>query len=172
MCHFYDSHMQVGLQAHTYTWISHYDTICITWRLDYNNPASYVSCGSLRNVVKPTNTSWLLFYSCCRHCIQICHFRQGWPLKRSVHSRHCSNFPLRKVLLEKYMTGLTPLIIQGEHKNTPWFQVPYFSIDNARVIYTKKVKIRKKNEHTRYTLGMKKGKNLERLITATSQARF
>ena len=29
-----------------------------------------------------------------------------------------------------------------------------------------------KNEHARYTLGMKKGKNLERLITATSQARF
>ena len=29
-----------------------------------------------------------------------------------------------------------------------------------------------KNEHVRYTLGMKKGKNLERLITATSQARF
>ena len=51
--------------------------------------------------------------------------------------------------------------------------LPYFSIDNARVIYTKKVKIRKKrNEHARYTLGMKKGKNLERLITATSQARF
>ena len=47
------------------------------------------------------------------------------------------------------------------------YQVPYFSIDNARVIY-KFVK----NEHARYTLGMKKGKNLERLITATSQARF
>ena len=29
-----------------------------------------------------------------------------------------------------------------------------------------------KNEHVRYTLGMKKGKNLERLIAATSQARF
>ena len=29
-----------------------------------------------------------------------------------------------------------------------------------------------KNEHARYTLGMKKGTNLERLITATSQARF
>ena len=29
-----------------------------------------------------------------------------------------------------------------------------------------------KNEHARYTLDMKKGKNLERLITATSQARF
>ena len=29
-----------------------------------------------------------------------------------------------------------------------------------------------KNEHARYTLGMKIGKNLERLITATSQARF
>ena len=46
-----------------------------------------------------------------------------------------------------------------------------FSIDNARVIYTKKSKF-VKNEHARYTLGMKKGKNLERLITATSQARF
>ena len=46
-----------------------------------------------------------------------------------------------------------------------------FSIDNARVIYTKKSKF-VKNEHVRYTLGMKKGKNLERLITATSQARF
>ena len=29
-----------------------------------------------------------------------------------------------------------------------------------------------KNEHAQYTLGMKKGKNLEKLITATSQARF
>ena len=29
-----------------------------------------------------------------------------------------------------------------------------------------------KNEYARYILGMKKGKNLERLITATSQARF
>ena len=29
-----------------------------------------------------------------------------------------------------------------------------------------------KNEHARYTSGMKKGKTLERLITATSQARF
>jgi len=40
-----------------------------------------------------------------------------------------------------------------------------------RVIYTKRSKFLK-NEHARYTLGMKKGKNLERLITATSQARF
>ena len=51
------------------------------------------------------------------------------------------------------------------------FQIPYFSIDNARVIYTKRSKFAK-NEHARYTLGMKKGKNLERLITATSQASF
>ena len=51
------------------------------------------------------------------------------------------------------------------------FRVPHFSIDNARVIYTKRSKF-VKNEHARYTLGMKKGKNLERLITATSQARF
>ena len=43
--------------------------------------------------------------------------------------------------------------------------------DNARVIYTKRSKF-VKNEHARYTLGMKNGKNLERLITATSQARF
>ena len=50
-------------------------------------------------------------------------------------------------------------------------QIPYFSIDNERVIYTKMSKF-VKNEHARYTLGMKKGKNLERLITATSQARF
>ena len=47
----------------------------------------------------------------------------------------------------------------------------HFSIDNARVIYTKRSKF-VKNEHARYTLGMKKGKNLERLITATSQAHF
>ena len=51
------------------------------------------------------------------------------------------------------------------------FLVPYFSIDNAHVIYTKRSKF-VKNEHARYTLGMKKGKNLEMLITATSQARF
>ena len=51
------------------------------------------------------------------------------------------------------------------------FKLPYFSIDKARVIYTKRSKF-VKNEHARYTLGMKKGKNLERLITATSQARF
>ena len=51
-------------------------------------------------------------------------------------------------------------------------QLPYFSIDNAHVIYTKKRSKFVKNEHARYTLGMKKGKNLERLITATSQARF
>ena len=50
--------------------------------------------------------------------------------------------------------------------------IPYYSIDNARVIYTKKRSKFVKNEHARYTLGMKKGKNLERLITATSQARF
>ena len=50
-------------------------------------------------------------------------------------------------------------------------KVPYFSIDNARVICAKRSKF-VKNEHARYTLGMKKGKNLERLITATSQARF
>ena len=50
-------------------------------------------------------------------------------------------------------------------------KLPYFSIDNARVIYTERSKF-VKNEHARYTLGMKKGKNLERLITATSQARF
>ena len=49
--------------------------------------------------------------------------------------------------------------------------LPFFSIDNARVIYTKRPKF-VKNEHSQYTLGMKKGKNLERLITATSQARF
>ena len=48
----------------------------------------------------------------------------------------------------------------------------FFSIDNARVIYTKKRSKFVKNEHARYTLGMKKGKNLERLITATSQACF
>jgi len=50
-------------------------------------------------------------------------------------------------------------------------EVPYFSIDNAHVIYTKRSKF-VKNEHARYTLGMKKGKNLERLITANSQAHF
>ena len=50
-------------------------------------------------------------------------------------------------------------------------KLPYFSIDNARVICKKRSKF-VKNEHARYTLGMKKGKNLERLITATSQARF
>ena len=50
-------------------------------------------------------------------------------------------------------------------------QLPYFSIDNARVIYKKRSKF-VQNEHARYTLCMKKGKNLERLITATSQARF
>ena len=46
--------------------------------------------------------------------------------------------------------------------------LPYFSIDNARVIYKKRSKF-VKNEHARYTLGMKKGKNLERLITATAK---
>ena len=51
------------------------------------------------------------------------------------------------------------------------YLIPYFSIDNARVIYRKRSKF-VKNEHVRYTLGTKKGKNLERLITATSQARF
>ena len=49
--------------------------------------------------------------------------------------------------------------------------VPYFSIDNARFIHKKRSKF-VKNEHARYTLGMKKGKNLERLIIPTSQARF
>jgi len=47
-----------------------------------------------------------------------------------------------------------------------------FFDDNARVIYTKRSKFVKKNEYARYTLVWKKGKNLERLITATSQARF
>jgi hypothetical protein len=62
--------------------------------------------------------------------------------------------------------------------------MPYFSIDNVRVTYTKKRSKFVKNEHARYTLeryersthknqgtvlpsSMKKGKNLERLITAT-----
>ena len=49
--------------------------------------------------------------------------------------------------------------------------LPDFSIDNARVIYTKKSKFLK-NEHARYTLEIWNLKNLERLITATSQARF
>ena len=56
-------------------------------------------------------------------------------------------------------------------KYFPVKELPYFSIDNARVIYTKRSKF-VKNEHARYTLGMEKGKNLERLITATSQAHF
>ena len=50
--------------------------------------------------------------------------------------------------------------------------LPYFSIDNARALSIQKRSKFVKNEHARYTLGMKKGKNLERLITATSQARF
>ena len=50
-------------------------------------------------------------------------------------------------------------------------KVPYFSIDNARVIYTKRSKF-VKNEHARYTLEIWNLKNLERLITAISQARF
>ena len=50
-------------------------------------------------------------------------------------------------------------------------QLPYFSIDNARVIYKKRSKF-VRNEHVPYKLGMKKSKNLEKLITATSQARF
>ena len=57
-------------------------------------------------------------------------------------------------------------------KNTS-INLPYFSIDNARALsIQKRSKFVKKNEHARYTLGMKKGKNLERLTTATSQARF
>ena len=53
------------------------------------------------------------------------------------------------------------------------------SVSNYRIFrsITRALSIQKrskfvKNEHARYTLGMKKGKNLERLITATSQARF
>jgi len=61
----------------------------------------------------------------------------------------------------------TVLVIWNSQK-----YIPYFSIDNARVIYTKKVKIRKKWTCAVYIRSMKKGKNLERLITATSQARF
>ena len=59
------------------------------------------------------------------------------------------------------------MLITGHKKG----YIPYFSIDNARVIYTKRSKF-VKNEHARYTLGMKRGKNLERSITATSQAHF
>jgi len=54
---------------------------------------------------------------------------------------------------------------------SPISKLPYFSIDNTRVIYIKRSKF-VKNEYARYTLGMKKGKNLERLITATSKTRF
>jgi hypothetical protein len=60
----------------------------------------------------------------------------------------------------------------------PQLQVwlPYFSIDNARVIYAKRSKF-VKNEHARYTLERyeryeKKVKIMEMLITATSHARF
>ena len=59
----------------------------------------------------------------------------------------------------------------GIYRSHSACQIPYFSIDNARVIYIKRSKF-VKNEHALYTLGMKKGKNLERLITATSQASF
>ena len=55
--------------------------------------------------------------------------------------------------------------------NDYYYKIPYFSIDNARVIYTKKSKF-VKNEHARYTLEIWNLKNLERLIIATSQARF
>ena len=51
-------------------------------------------------------------------------------------------------------------------------KLPYFSIDNARALSIQKRSKFVTNEHARYTLGMKKGKNLERLITATSQAHF
>ena len=47
----------------------------------------------------------------------------------------------------------------------------FFNRQRARYLYKKRSKF-VKNEHARYTIGMKKGKNLERLITATSQARF
>ena len=53
----------------------------------------------------------------------------------------------------------------------PISQISYFSIDNARVIYTKISKF-VKNEHARYTLEIWNLKYLERLNTATSQARF
>ena len=49
--------------------------------------------------------------------------------------------------------------------------LPYFSINNARVILQKRSKF-VKNEHARYTLEIWNLKNLEKLITATSQARF
>ena len=51
------------------------------------------------------------------------------------------------------------------------YKIPYFSIDNAHVIYTKRSKF-VKNEHALYTLEIWNLKNLEMLITATSQARF
>ena len=71
-----------------------------------------------------------------------------------------------------YVHHLTHLAIQAPVTHTVKYNnIPYFSIDNARVIYKKRSKF-VKNEHARYTLGTKKGKNLERLITAASQARF
>ena len=74
--------------------------------------------------------------------------------------------------LEIFGNSCTVVLLETVHKFVESWTLPYFSIDNARVTYTKKRSKFVKNEHARYTLGTKKGKNLERLITATSQARF
>ena len=67
----------------------------------------------------------------------------------------------------------TPITSALKYYNHSVIKIPYFSIDNARgALSIQKRSKFVKNEHARYTLGMKKGKNLERLITATSQARF
>jgi hypothetical protein len=48
--------------------------------------------------------------------------------------------------------GSVALCILFVKKERILLYVPHFLVDNARVIYTKKVKIRKKDEHVRYTL--------------------
>jgi hypothetical protein len=75
---------------------------------------------------------------------------------------------LENLMNEETMANVGPL----RHKEKKIvYVIPYFSIDNARFIYTKRYKF-VKNEHARYTLEIWNLKNLERLITATSQARF
>ena len=74
---------------------------------------------------------------------------------------------MKKKLKLVHFTIFYILLIKWSVKHITLF----FHRQRARYLYKKRSKF-VKNEHALYTLGMKKGKNLERLITATSQARF
>ena len=80
---------------------------------------------------------------------------------RTRDLRACSAVPQLTAPPRAPTTEVVTVLTKNVWSTKPrrsYIYIPYFSIDNVRVIYTKRSKF-VKNEHARYTLGMKKGKN-------------